>query len=201
MEKSIERQRRSESTITGLRIARRDKSRYGNRCSAPCARFFLFARKSLLIAGGDSIARTETQPGHARRSESNRVKKPRRRRVCRTRKRVPLRAPLLFFHPRSQPELPFDSRRMCFRSGRRREKRPIETQSAASLSDQPRAIGSHIFRGQTGEKPRGENREGTRSRTGRGKCIAPSSLPFPARFQWIDARNSQRSHGESDARG
>lgn len=41
-----------------------------------------------MIAGSDSIARTETQPGRAP-SESNRVKKPCRR-VCRSRKRVPL---------------------------------------------------------------------------------------------------------------
>jgi len=66
-------------------------------------RFFLFARKFLLIAGSDSIARTETQPGRAP-SESNRVKKPCRR-VCRSRKRVPL---LSFFSPFAFAECIFD---------------------------------------------------------------------------------------------
>lgn len=64
-------------------------------------RFFLFARKFLLIASSDSIARTETQPGRAP-SESNRVKKPCRR-VCRSRKRVPL--PTLFFLPLPSPNV------------------------------------------------------------------------------------------------
>jgi len=83
--------------------------------SAHATRFFLFARKFLLIAGSDSIARTETQPGRAP-SESNRVKKPCRW-VCRSRKRVLLPS----FFPSAFAECIFD-RALAAR------KQPMESQ-------------------------------------------------------------------------
>lgn len=140
-------------------------------------RFFLFARKFLLIAGSDSIARTETQPGRAP-SESNRVKKPRRR-VCRSRKRVSL-LPFLSFFP-----LPsftshlfsffFRSRRMYFRSGCTREKRPMESQFVASLPRSSRADHTSFATKRQKKKERGKIIE---KRLARGGEVRARNTPM-----------------------